>query len=1082
MKKIILLLGLIVSVTTQAQVTEIWTDYGGYWNSSQQNPNPGGVQPDNSHNLLAFRYNGTVYSTGVDDGNLTNNGVSYTGLTIRALPIASLPISGTPISGNPYFVALGQIFDGIDDGVDNSSSSPFQAITSGKQAASFLTRGEQGLDLGTGITNIYEGSVSRFNLSEAGITEDNIGDGVPDIIVSQIAQPTGGGDQADRLRFVDENGDVVGNVLLLDLTNSDDYPNLGEWRIDFYNINSTQTSNPGAYVNTTRGIRMAAFDIDEFGIDASNAGDAVALEYVPRGVSDPAFIAFNEPTLGVAEQLAIIQQPTTSGCDGSLPSNIQIQLQDENGFAVPQDGFEIEVEIESGAGELLGTLTQTTDNTGAATFDDLEFSLGGDHRLRFSFANLTDAVSGIIQEASSCNDLIWTGDVNSDWDNTGNWSTSEVPNANNNVTIPNGRPNYPVLNVDAGVNELIMESQASVDLGGFTFVIGGNLNVSNGASLTGSLYGSELYLSGVGTTSGDVSQTIPSGFITGQLANLTIDNVDGVNMNSDVNLTEVLEVKSGSTLTIDSASTFTFKSSAGKTAVVNDINGGNIVGCVTIERYIPGGRRAFRYLGSPVETTVSCTKPTINDNLQEGVNMTDPETTINPVPGYGTHITGSTSGANGFDATLTGNPSMFYWSAANQNWNAVPNTNSTGLEVGESFGLMVRGDRSIDMSIDNEQFSGGTTLRFTGELQIGDYSIPSSELATASGDYSLIANPYQAQVDLKTILQQSATSSGLSGEFIYIWDPRLNDRGGYAAVDLNFGSNGVSTPSGSEANKYLQPNQAFFVRNTSSNPSIIFKEGNKRKNNFSNLLNTFSDDEPGESGNDHRILMTMKLKKFDDDLIYNELKVKFHANYTNEVDHKDAPKIWNDANWFALENDDNYLAIESRTIPTDQDTIDLYIGALDQDEYELNLNLNNFEDADVYLEDTYTGTVTEITDSNFNYPFTVDQSIVESAEGTRFRITFDNVNLSNEVFESHESFKLFPNPTSDQRFSIVLPNTVSQDVNVEIYDLLGQNVYSDTFKSDSGRIDIEAQNLNSGVYLVKVNSNSGQTTKKLIVK
>ncbi|WP_157983142.1 T9SS type A sorting domain-containing protein, partial [Psychroflexus aestuariivivens] len=41
---------------------------------------------------------------------------------------------------------------------------------------------------------------------------------------------------------------------------------------------------------------------------------------------------------------------------------------------------------------------------------------------------------------------------------------------------------------------------------------------------------------------------------------------------------------------------------------------------------------------------------------------------------------------------------------------------------------------------------------------------------------------------------------------------------------------------------------------------------------------------------------------------------------------------------------------------------------------------------------------------------------------------------------------------------------------------------SKEYESESGRINIEARSLNSGVYLVKVNSNSGQSTKKLIVK
>ena len=46
-------------------VTEVISDYGGYWKSGSGAINP--IKPDNSHNLIAFSYNGVRYSTGVND-------------------------------------------------------------------------------------------------------------------------------------------------------------------------------------------------------------------------------------------------------------------------------------------------------------------------------------------------------------------------------------------------------------------------------------------------------------------------------------------------------------------------------------------------------------------------------------------------------------------------------------------------------------------------------------------------------------------------------------------------------------------------------------------------------------------------------------------------------------------------------------------------------------------------------------------------------------------------------------------------------------------------------------------------------
>src|SRR5690606_29972019 len=132
----------------------------------------------------------------------------------------------------------------------------------------------------------------------------------------------------------------------------------------------------------------------------------------------------------------------------------------------------------------------------------------------------------------------------------------------------------------------------------------------------------------------------------------------------------------------------------------------------TAERFIPA-RRAFRLLSSPVTTTSS-----INANWQEGVNNPDTSTNNNPNPGYGTHITGSTTGANGFDATPSGNPSLFYLDVDNQSWEPFANTDNTTIQAGVPHRLMVRGGRDINVT-SNSAAPSDTRLRTTGSLHTG---------------------------------------------------------------------------------------------------------------------------------------------------------------------------------------------------------------------------------------------------------------------------------------------------------------------------------------------------------------------------
>jgi hypothetical protein len=50
--------------------------------------------------------------------------------------------------------------------------------------------------------------------------------------------------------------------------------------------------------------------------------------------------------------------------------------------------------------------------------------------------------------------ISWTGNVNTAWENAANWSTNSVPTATSEVTIPAGRPRYPVVNSNTTIKSM----------------------------------------------------------------------------------------------------------------------------------------------------------------------------------------------------------------------------------------------------------------------------------------------------------------------------------------------------------------------------------------------------------------------------------------------------------------------------------------------------------------------------------------------------------------------------------------------------------------------------------------------------
>ena len=518
-----------------------------------------------------------------------------------------------------------------------------------------------------------------------------------------------------------------------------------------------------------------------------------------------------------------------------------------------------------------------------------------------------------------------------------------------------------------------------------------------------------------------------------------------------------------------------FRSTDTKTATLGEFDSGNrqLVGDnYEIERFISESNRAFRYLSSPVNTSLS-PKPTIRDNWQEGQNNTETGdgNNSNTNSGFGTHITGSTNGENGFDATLTGNPSMFEWDASSAQWNSIPNTNSKPFNAGEAYAILIRGDRSTTLN-SNSAVGPATTLRTTGKLSVGSKSAPN--LSSTEGGFSLIGNPYQAKVNLTTLLSDNA--NGVSSAFAYIYDPTIGSIGGYATVDL---SDGTSTPA-SGANEFLEPNQAFFVETVSAgeSPVVIFRENYKTTATDNNT--TFS--EPEEFTN-----MTINLNEdilTSGNTVIDAVRVKFRNGGNNAKDTLDATKLWNYEESFAIDRNPSYMSIESRAMPTAQDSVPLYFGNSKLLAYRLVIEPENLVNTKAYLYDNYLESSTELpTDIATSVSFTLDPSIPESKATDRFVIKFEKVSLGTEDVVFNSSMVVYPNPVRGNSFSISHQQAFDgQVLSLQLFDLQGRMVLNQEL-TNSSRMRVNLSNsLSSGVYVLKLSDVKNSQTTKLIIE
>jgi hypothetical protein len=590
---------------------------------------------------------------------------------------------------------------------------------------------------------------------------------------------------------------------------------------------------------------------------------------------------------------------------------------------------------------------------------------------------------------------------------------------------------------------------------------GASINITGDLNHLGSFTGDgEVVLNGTS------AQSISGG---GSFENLRLDNPTPVDITDPADLFGVVYVDQGTLSTNGNLTlrcNFRTPGTLGKTAQVGPV-GGTIDGEVTVEECYPA-RRAFRFLSPSVTTATS-----ILENWQEGAT----NHTENPNPGYGTHITGSIAGSNGFDATGSGGPSMFTFNNLNQSWDRVANTTDP-LPAGQAYRLMIRGDRSIDVT-SNEADPTPTRLSATGDLAIGDQ--PVIGLSGDAGAYNFIGNPYQAQVDINVFL---TNSTNLSETEYYVWDPTLGGpaspgssggRGAYVTVDPSDGSNSFDTNlpglETSTANQYLQPMQAAFVRTglEGTIPVVSFQEDMKAVGEIQTEVKSLSQQE-------YINIQLFNAEAFSQGSTPSDgLRIKFDKSYSPSTDD-DSPKLGNiDENLSRLEGS-NYLAIERRSFPISTEELLLAINQYRRESYVMKFDLTDNLNIEVFVKDNYLDTLTEITSSDNTFSFTIESSIPESVASDRFSLVFEPVSLSTEE-ESLESLSLYPNPT---RGSFRISGMdLGQKAQVEIYNMIGQQVY--TAKS-SGQSTIEIADFNgtTGVYLVKLNTNQGEKTFKLI--
>jgi hypothetical protein len=390
---------------------------------------------------------------------------------------------------------------------------------------------------------------------------------------------------------------------------------------------------------------------------------------------------------------------------------------------------------------------------------------------------------------------LWSGATSTTWSLAGNWCSGVVPSTSTNVTIANGKPRYPLVNIGAGfARNVIIANAASVVVDNQNLTIAGSISNSGIFNVAN---GTVTFLGGNG------AQVIPANvFQDNLIKNLTVSNVAGVTLTGALRLTGFLNVSTG-VLNANNDLLTLAANSVGSANVSSLVAPAYIAGRVKVENFIKGGAidpfRTYRMLSSPVyDNSGSLILANTEGNRSAKFSQLIDDMILS----------GSTGVAGGFDATPFAQPSAWIFNNA-----FVPLTNiNTSVNAGKGMYVFFRGNR--------DNFTGktvvpfvpveDTVIDFDGVLNQGDITVSLNH--TPNGAFNLVGNPYAATIDWDS---GNFTKSNVTNA-IWIW--RASSRS-YATYISGVSQNGGS--------RYIASGQSFFVRSSDASPAITFREGVK---------------------------------------------------------------------------------------------------------------------------------------------------------------------------------------------------------------------------------------------------------------
>jgi hypothetical protein len=331
---------------------------------------------------------------------------------------------------------------------------------------------------------------------------------------------------------------------------------------------------------------------------------------------------------------------------------------------------------------------------------------------------------------------------------------------------------------------------------------------------------------------------------------------------------------------------------------------------------------------------------------------------------------------------------------------------------------------------------------------------------------------------VNTLNWNNLTKSGLTDTY-YVWDSNMgtsDQRGRYVAYNTTTLTNTIA----SAVNQYIQPGQAFFVKNTTLGTagSITFNETNKLGTNITNFYRTTTTD---FSRLELQVYQTSELALGGYPI--DAAVSVFDNQFTNAIENGDVAKLSTGIENISFLNSNLTLAIDARPQVVATDELQLQLQQFQANKsYTFRTHFNNFDPATTpFLVDTYLNQYAALENTaTTDFAFTTTTDAL-SYGTNRFKIVFQNNALNNPNFNA-ENIVVYPNPVTNNLFNIALPSYLTGEVAIKIINTIGQTVYETKTKAQNTITITPNSILTQGLYFVELTNQGKSSTKKITIQ